>query len=37
LRRTAPRAFLLVPEGVDLPLDERRRLAQLGYDVDAPR
>ena len=37
LRRTAPRAFLLVPEGVDLPLDERRRLAQLGYDVDAAR
>jgi cell division inhibitor SepF len=34
LRRTAPRAFLLVPEGVDIPLDERRRLAQLGYDVD---
>lgn len=37
LRRTAPRAFLLVPEGVDLPLDERRRLAQLGYDVDTAR
>ena len=34
LRRTAPRAFLLVPEGVDIPLDERRRLAQLGYDVN---
>jgi cell division inhibitor SepF len=34
LRRTAPKAFLLVPEGVDIPLDERRRLAQLGYDVD---
>ena len=34
LRRTAPRAFLLVPEGVDIPLDERRRLAQLGYDVE---
>jgi cell division inhibitor SepF len=34
LRRTAPRAFLLVPEGLDIPLDERRRLAQLGYDVD---
>lgn len=34
LRRTAPRAFLLVPEGVDIPLDERRRLSQLGYDVD---
>jgi cell division inhibitor SepF len=34
LRRTAPRAFLLVPEGIDIPLDERRRLAQLGYDVD---
>lgn len=34
LRRTASRAFLLVPEGVDIPLDERRRLAQLGYDVE---
>lgn len=34
LRRTAPRAFLLVPEGIDLALDERRRLTQLGYDVD---
>jgi cell division inhibitor SepF len=34
LRRTAQKAFLLVPEGVDIPLDERRRLAQLGYDVD---
>jgi FtsZ-interacting cell division protein YlmF len=34
LRRTAKRAFILIPEGVDIPLDERRRLAQLGYDVD---
>jgi cell division inhibitor SepF len=34
LRRTAPRAFLLVPEGLDIPLEERRRLAQLGYDVE---
>jgi cell division inhibitor SepF len=34
LRRTAPKAFLLVPEGLDIPLDERRRLAQLGYDVN---
>jgi cell division inhibitor SepF len=34
LRRTAPRAFLLIPEGLDIPLDERRRLAQLGYDVE---
>lgn len=34
LRRTAPRAFLLLPEGVDVARDERRRLAQLGYDVD---
>jgi cell division inhibitor SepF len=34
LRRTAPKAFLLCPEGVDIPLDERRRLAQLGYDVN---
>jgi FtsZ-interacting cell division protein YlmF len=34
LRRTAPRSFLLVPEGVDISLDERRRLSQLGYDVE---
>lgn len=34
LRRTAPRAFLLLPEGVDVARDERRRLAQLGYDVE---
>jgi len=34
LRRTAPRAFLLLPEGVEVPREERRRLAQLGYDVD---
>ena len=34
LRRAAPRAFLLVPDGVDIPLDERRRLSQLGYDVE---
>lgn len=34
LRRTAPRAFLLTPEGVDIASEERRRLAQLGYDVE---
>lgn len=34
LRRTAPRAFVLVPDGVDISLDERRRLSQLGYDVE---
>ena len=34
LRRAAPRAFLVVPDGVDIPLDERRRLSQLGYDVE---
>lgn len=33
LRRVAPRVFLLLPEGVDVPLEEQRRLAQLGYDV----
>ncbi|HEX2026377.1 MAG TPA: cell division protein SepF [Nitriliruptorales bacterium] len=27
------RAFLLVPEGVDVPLDERRRLSDLGYPL----
>ena len=34
LRRTAPRAFLLIPDGVGIPLDERRRLSQLGYDIE---
>ncbi len=34
LRRVAPRVFLLTPAGVDVPLEERRRLAQLGYDLD---
>jgi cell division inhibitor SepF len=34
LRRTAPRAFLLMPEGIEIPLDERRRLSQLGYEVE---
>jgi cell division inhibitor SepF len=33
LVRVANRAFLLTPEGLDLPLDERRRLGQLGYEV----
>ncbi len=33
LRRTAPRAFLLVPDGVDIALEERRRLSQLGYEI----
>jgi cell division inhibitor SepF len=34
LRRTASRAFLLLPDGVMVSRDERRRLAQLGYDVE---
>lgn len=29
------RAFLLVPEGVDVPLDERRRLSDLGYPLQS--
>ncbi|MDP9022104.1 MAG: cell division protein SepF [Actinomycetota bacterium] len=28
------RAFLLLPEGMDVPLEERRRLSDLGYHVD---
>lgn len=35
LRKVGDRAFLLVPEGVDLPNAEQRRLAELGYDVAA--
>lgn len=31
LSKVGRRAFLLVPEGVDLPGDERRRLGDLGY------
>lgn len=30
------RAFLLLPDGVDIAPDERRRLADLGYPVEAP-
>jgi cell division inhibitor SepF len=30
------RAFLLLPEGVEITPDERRRLADLGYSVQAP-
>lgn len=33
LRRVGRRAFLLTPTGVDLPADEQRRLAELGYDL----
>lgn len=33
LRKVASRAFLLVPDGVTLQADERRRLAGLGYRV----
>lgn len=35
LRKVGGRAFLLVPEGVELPPDERRRLDHLGYGVEA--
>lgn len=37
--RIAPageRAFLLLPHGLDIPLDERRRLVDLGYHVLVP-
>ncbi len=33
LSKVGSRAFLLVPDGVHLPDDERRRLAGLGYRV----
>lgn len=35
LRKVGDRAFLLVPEGIDLPHAEQRRLSELGYDVAA--
>lgn len=30
------RAFLLVPDGVDVALEERRRLSDLGYRIPSP-
>jgi cell division inhibitor SepF len=33
LTKVGTRAFLLVPDGVRLPVDERRRLTELGYRV----
>jgi cell division inhibitor SepF len=33
LSKVGSRAFLLIPDGVQLPDDERRRLAGLGYRV----
>jgi len=33
LSRVAPRVFLLLPDGVDLADDERRRLSGLGYEL----
>ena len=35
LTKVGSRAFLLVPEGVRIPPDERRRLTELGYRVPA--
>jgi cell division inhibitor SepF len=35
MKRVGPRAFLLVPESVTLPEGERRRLTQLGYDLES--
>ncbi len=35
LHKVGGRAFLLVPDGVDVPDDERRRLAGLGYRMPA--
>jgi cell division inhibitor SepF len=31
LTKVGNRAFLLVPDGIELPADERRRLGELGY------
>lgn len=35
LTKVGRRAFLLVPDGVELPADDRRRLGDLGYQVTA--
>lgn len=35
LTKVGTRAFLLVPDGVRLPVDERRRLTEQGYRVPA--
>jgi cell division inhibitor SepF len=35
LTKVGSRAFLLVPDGVHLPAEERRRLGDLGYRVSA--
>ena len=35
LSKVGTRAFLLVPEGVELPPDERRRLDHMGYGIEA--
>jgi cell division inhibitor SepF len=35
LTKVGGRAFLLVPEGVELPPDERRRLDHMGYGIEA--
>jgi cell division inhibitor SepF len=34
LRKVGNRAFLLVPDGVEVSADEQRRLAQFGYHLD---
>jgi cell division inhibitor SepF len=35
LTKVGARAFLLVPDGVHLPADERRRLGELGYRLSS--
>lgn len=35
LRRAGDRAFLLLPDGAHLPPEEARRLASMGYGVEA--
>lgn len=35
LSKVGRRAFLLVPDGVELPADDRRRLGDLGYELPA--
>jgi cell division inhibitor SepF len=33
LTKVAPRVFLLIPDGVRIPVEEQRRLSTLGYEV----
>ena len=35
IKPAGDRAFLLVPDGIEVPPEERRRLADMGYTTDA--